>query len=326
MAERLRNPDLMGVDLEQTGVRIYDVGERDRQSHIPTEMLTLLQFIERPHSPDALKSALRVFVNRQRIPTQDLNVLSSLPEQFLYPGPLDNPPETEPARQARRYCTSLLRARLELPPYQLIPFLGLALAYNQSELATTDKLAARVTQQIAENNTLAAQIQALQEIVSSERFEVVETEDANLLYTRPGQLTVITMHKAKGLDWDAVFLPFLHQKLIPGQVWTPPQQEFLGDFTLSEAARAQIRAHTHAEQKTEPIPDICTAWRQAGYLKKAEEFRLLYVAMTRAKRLLWMSAAQKAPFSWSKPENLQAADPCPVLPALGRWLKAEGRQ
>ncbi len=28
-------------------------------------------------------------------------------------------------------------------------------------------------------------------------------------------------------------------------------------------------------------------------LKTAEEFRLLYVAMTRAKRLLWMSAAQK---------------------------------
>lgn len=320
VADRLRNPDPLGVDLEQTGVRIYDVGERDRQSHIPTEMLTLLQFIERPHSPDGLKAALKVLVNRQRIPTQDLNLLSSLPEQFLYPGPLDNSPETDSARQARLYCTSLLRARLELPPYQLIPFLGLTLVYNQSELATADKLAVRVAQQTAENNTLSTLIQALQEIVDSERFEAVETEDANALYTRRGQLTVMTMHKAKGLDWDAVFLPFLHEQLIPGRMWIPPQMEFLGDFTLSGVARAQIRTHTHAEQKAAPMPDMWTAWRQAGYLKQAEEFRLLYVAMTRAKRLLWMSAAQKRPFSWSKPENLQAAAPCPVIEPLRKFL------
>jgi DNA helicase II / ATP-dependent DNA helicase PcrA len=38
--------------------------------------------------------------------------------------------------------------------------------------------------------------------------------------------------------------------------------------------------------------------------------------MTRAKRLLWMSAAQKAPFVWSKPENVSNRPPCPVMPAL----------
>jgi DNA helicase II / ATP-dependent DNA helicase PcrA len=46
------------------------------------------------------------------------------------------------------------------------------------------------------------------------------------------------------------------------------------------------------------------------------------VAMTRAKKLLWMSAAQKAPFTWSKPENLQSAAPCPVFPALKRQFPA----
>lgn len=38
--------------------------------------------------------------------------------------------------------------------------------------------------------------------------------------------------------------------------------------------------------------------------------------MTRAKRLAWMSATQKAPFTWSKPDNLQEQAPCPVFPAL----------
>jgi DNA helicase-2/ATP-dependent DNA helicase PcrA len=295
-------------------ITLYDVGERDRRSHVPQEILALLQFCDRPHSPDYLKAALEVLVQRQLIPTQDLNALASLPEDFLYPGPLAAA-QAEPVEKAAHLCRSLLRARLELPLYQLISFLALALNYDQAELATADKLAERVNQQIAGNSSMNAMLGALSEIVNSERFEPVETEDLEAHYTRPNQLTIITMHKAKGLDWDYVFIPFLHETLIPGRFWVPPQSQFLGDFTLSEVARAQIRAALHGEHS---VPDVTQAWEQAKHLKTAEEYRLLYVAMTRAKRLLWMSAAQKAPFTWSKPENLQEQAPCPVFPALKR--------
>ena len=312
----LHDPETLGIDLLSSGLQIYDVGEQERQTHVPSEMLTILQFIERPHSPDRLKSLLRVFVDRQRIPTQDLNLLAKQPEQFMYPGPLDSSPLSEAAEQARRICLGLLRSRFELPPYHLIPFAGLTLGYNQSELATADKLAARLAQQNREDNTLRAMIHTLQEIVGSERFEAVDTEDRDDRYTRRGQLTILTMHKAKGLDWDVVFLPFLHERTIPGNLWVPQQQTFLGDFSLPEVARAQIRAHSHAEQMPAPIPDLLTAWQQAKNLKTAEEFRLLYVAMTRAKRLLWMSAAHSAPFTWSNPDNLSDLPPCPALPAV----------
>ncbi|MBD2339828.1 ATP-dependent helicase [Calothrix sp. FACHB-156] len=295
-------------------ITLYDVGERDRRSQIPQEILALLQFCDRPHSPDYLKAALEVLVERQLIPTQDLNALASLPEDFLYPGPLAAP-QSETVQKASHLCRSLLRARLELPIYQLISFLALALNYDQAELATADKLAERVNQQISGNSSMGAMLSALSEIVSSERFEAVETEDLEARYTRNGQLTIITMHKAKGLDWDYVFIPFLHENLIPGRFWVPPQSQFLGDFTLSEVARAQVRAALHNESQ---IPDVSQAWEVAKHLKTAEEYRLLYVAMTRAKRLLWMSAAQKAPFTWSKPENLQEQAPCPVFPALKR--------
>ncbi|PHJ65668.1 UvrD/REP helicase [Nostoc linckia z18] len=299
---------------KEHNITLYDVGERDRRSHVPQEILALLQFCDRPHSPDYLKAALEALVQRQLIPTQDLNTLASLPEEFLYPSPLA-PSQPEPVQKAAHLCRSLLRARLELPLYQLISFLALTLNYDQAELATADKLAERVNQQIASNSSMRSMLSALSEIVSSERFEPVETEDSEERYTRRGQLTIITMHKAKGLDWDYVFIPFLHENLIPGRFWVPPQSQFLGDFTLSEVARAQIRAALHGEST---IPDVKQAWELAKQLKISEEYRLLYVAMTRAKLLLWMSAAQKAPFTWSKPENLQEQAPCPVFPALKR--------
>ena len=95
-----------------------------------------------------------------------------------------------------------------------------------------------------------------------------------------------------------------------------------GPVALPDVAGAQIRGDVQGHiRKRQDIPDILTAWHRAIDLKLAEEFRLLYVAKTRTKRLLWMSAAKQAPFAWSNPDNLQEADPCPVLPALGQFMR-----
>jgi DNA helicase-2/ATP-dependent DNA helicase PcrA len=308
---------------KEYNIRVYEVSEMDRFSKIPKEMLKLLRFLDRPHSPDNLKEALEIIEQRGLIPTQDLNKLATYPEQFLYPTPLDSP-QKPPVEQARRYCCNLLKARIELPHYQLIAFLGMTLKYTGSELATLQKLAERVNQEIVGNSSLKTTITALNEIVSSERFEGVEdTEDDQ--YTQAGQLTIITMHKAKGLDWDYVFIPFLHDDVLPGKPWIPTAAKFLGDFTLSEVARAQIRAAVHSQYQNPDIlpriPQPIDAWEEANQLKQAEEFRLLYVAMTRAKRLLWISAAKQGPFRWNifrgdRNNNLQNKNPCPVLPAL----------
>jgi DNA helicase II / ATP-dependent DNA helicase PcrA len=313
--EVLENPKKHGlsVDLSKYGIKIEDVGERDRHSQVPWEILTLLQFLDRPHSPDYLKAALKILSDRQLIPKQDYNAFATSPEQFLYPGPLD-PQQSEPVRKCRYFCCSLLQARLELPPSQIISFIALALQYDQTELATADKLAERVAIQTVGNNSMSNILNVLSEIVSSERFEPVEADEkVEERYTSKGQLTIITMHKAKGLDWDCVFIPFLHEQTIPGSLRVLPQAKFLGDFTLAEVARAQIRASLHDKY---PLPNLGEAWEQAGYLKTAEEMRLLYVAMTRAKSLLWMSAEKKGPFTWNKPENLQELKPCPVMPVL----------
>jgi DNA helicase-2/ATP-dependent DNA helicase PcrA len=309
--------------LRENQIQVYEVGEVDRYSQIPAEILKLMQFIDRPHSPDYLKAALEVLQERDLIATQDLNALATYPEQFLYPTPLD-PPQKSQVEQARRYCCNLLRARLELPHYQLISFLGMTLKYTGAQLATVQKLSERIDRQILGRSSLKNTIAALIEIVSSERFEAVEEENDNR-YTKQGQVTIITMHKAKGLDWDYVFIPFLHEDILPGKPWVPTAAKFLGNFTVAEVARAQIRTvvrDRYLQPNALPnIPQPIEAWQEAERLKRAEEFRLLYVAMTRAKRLLWMSAEQKGPFRWNtfrgdRGEKLQEKKPSGVIPAL----------
>ncbi|WP_267384020.1 ATP-dependent helicase [Cyanobacterium sp. uoEpiScrs1] len=305
------------------GIQIYEVREVEQFSKIPEEILKILQFIDRPHSTEYLKSALEVLEKRDLIAAQDLNMLVTYPENFLYPNPLIKTHKQQ-VLQARNYCCNLLQAKLELPFYQLIPFLGMTLRYTGSELATVQKLSDRINRQIAEKNSLKETIKILREIVSIEGFEEVE-EDNEERYTKANQVTIITMHKAKGLDWDYVFIPFLHKDILPGNPWVPNAAKFLGDFDLAEVARAQIRAVVHNQHITKglvhEIPEPKKAWEEAAQLKKAEEYRLLYVAMTRAKRLLWMSAAHLGPFRWSvfrgnKTINLQSKAPSPIIPIL----------
>ncbi|OIP77129.1 MAG: DNA helicase UvrD [Oscillatoriales cyanobacterium CG2_30_44_21] len=308
----------LAVSEQEQKIKIYDVEQGDRRSRVPVDMLTILQFMERPHSTDNLKAALEVLKDRQKISAQqDLNALASSLEKFLYPTLLD--PELLPlAQESQAKCIGLLRAKIELPLYNLIPFIAFTLYDDEAGLlATADKLGDRLNQELVGNYSMRTVIEALKEIVESENFEAIEDENLEERYMAVGQVTIISLHKAKGLDWDVVFMPFLHKRICPGEAYLPEAVKFLGDFGLPEVTRAQIRAIVHGDR----LPNAEEAWERYNYLKQSEEFRLLYVGMTRAKRLLCLSAAQSAPFSWntiaSRNENVPI---CPAIVQLKRQM------
>jgi Superfamily I DNA and RNA helicases len=308
--------DFLKESLKDSKIKIYDVEQRDRRSRVPADMLTVLKFMARPHSPDNLKALLRLLVERQRIsPYLDLNALANTPEKFLYPTVLDQTlePLSEDAELARRKCIAILKGRFALPVYYLIPFSALALNYEQSELATADKLSDRLEQELRGNLNLDNLVQNLQVIVEGESFEAVEEENLEASYMQKGQVTIINYHKSKGLDWDVVFLPFVSDRLFPGRSFVPESVKFLSDFSLPEVCRAQLRSLIHGDE----IPEPDQAWERAIMLKQAEEFRLLYVGMTRAKRLLWISCAQINPFNWHDLRNTtDRQNLCPAIAAL----------
>jgi DNA helicase II / ATP-dependent DNA helicase PcrA len=307
----------------QDRIKINMAGVSDRTSRIPINILQVLQFIARPHSSDNLKKALDVLLERKLIAAQDTNALAVAPERFLYPQINDAPIATV-AEKAQEYCRSAIGARSRIPHYQLIGYLASWLEYDDLELATADKLSEYVAKQTFGKDSIEEIIQALQEIVQSERFTNID-EEVDELYTASGQVTIATMHKAKGLDWDVVFLPFLHADIIPGNAWVPKSEQFLGEYNVSEVARTKIRAVAHGLK----LPSNELAYDRAQFLKKAESLRLLYVAMTRAKRLLWMAAEREAPYSWSNFDyqksgaKLTAKYPCPAIPALEKFLKLD---
>ena len=101
---------------------------------------------------------------------------------------------------------------------------------------------------------------------------------------------IVTFHKSKGLEYPLVFVPFL------GSFKTPPKDD----------AKEAVEAEDEDGQE----PDITES-------NVDEDMRLLYVALTRAKRALWLGvASSRGSLAGEKGKDLR-------LSAVSRLLKRE---
>jgi ATP-dependent helicase/nuclease subunit A len=102
------------------------------------------------------------------------------------------------------------------------------------------------------------------------------------------QVTIMTVHKAKGLEFDAVVLPDLNQELVPARIRGP----------LLTSSSSPIRGHDPVmplprKFLTTYHPTLQDAWAQHDNKTLYESLSVLYVAITRAKHSLFIFIPEK---------------------------------
>jgi len=138
---------------------------------------------------------------------------------------------------------------------------------------------------------------------------------------------LMTIHKAKGLEFDTVILPGLERTVASG----PGQLLYWAPVALQDGSRGIVLASRGGEED-DRREDALEAWmkRLERDRSQLELGRLAYVAATRARRALHLVGS--ASVSWSDPENPALKEPSagsllgffwPVLqPAFAQALAA----
>ena len=118
-------------------------------------------------------------------------------------------------------------------------------------------------------------------------------EDEDLFTPRPGRISLTTLHKAKGLEWDLVYIVGVDGDWFPYDLddHFRGEYEFLGGDP-GEEARAEL-LRLIGEWK----PGRLSATHMAHVEVIAERMRLLYVAITRARRYLSVSWSRDIPMA-----------------------------
>jgi exodeoxyribonuclease V beta subunit len=88
-------------------------------------------------------------------------------------------------------------------------------------------------------------------------------------------IRVVTIHKSKGLEYPLVFLPF-------AAAYRAVNQHNDEVMIVDEAHQGQRRLEISGHKKD------TAAWKQADDERLAEDIRLLYVALTRARHAIWL--------------------------------------
>ncbi len=223
-------------------------------------------------------------------------------EKWAFPSPGDDPLEDEPLRNADPFlveeCTlfrELLRRwsmAVTLPVDQLILTLAQDLFTAPADLAVAHKLAGvlDILKSMNPGWQLKDYVDELEKIVQNERrFTGFSKDDLNF---NPddyqGKVVVATMHKAKGLEWDRVYLLSVNNYDFPSG---EPEDTYIAEdwfirdhLNLSAELLEQLRILFSRDEYEWYHEGVATLRARRDYAR--ERLRLLFVGITRARQEL----------------------------------------
>ncbi len=177
----------------------------------------------------------------------------------------------------------------DLPVDQLLLTVSGDLFHTDTDIATAYSVALHL-RRFADNQPearLPEYTAELNAIAKGQRnfTGISDDDDAFDPEKHKGKVTVTTMHKAKGLEWDRVYLMSANNYDYPS---ADPFDSFIGerffirdDLNLDAEALAQLDALVNKSKYVEGV-----ASKEARVEYASERLRLLYVGITRAKREL----------------------------------------
>lgn len=209
-----------------------------------------------------------------------------------------------------------------LPVDELLLTLGNALFPKPADLALTHRLAVLLAKLAKENPgwRLPELAGELDNIAQNKRRILGFTEEGLGFEPTAGQVTVATMHAAKGLEWDRVYLMGVNNFSFPsgsdqykdkyrGERWYVRE-----NLNLVAETEEQIKQlHTGTLDEYQPGK----ATEQARLAIASERMRLLYVGITRARRELILT------YNTGRNPDRDPNQPALAFQALGRYIRGQ---
>lgn len=208
-----------------------------------------------------------------------------------------------------------------LPVDELLLTVGNDLFTEPADLAVTHRLAVLLARLAAENPNwrLPDLVGELENIAQNRRRLLGFTEDSQGYTAKPGVVTVATMHAAKGLEWDRVYLTAVNAFSFPSGL---PEEQYRSErwyvrdsINLAAELEAQLR-QLHMGTLDEYMPGRAT--EQARLDLAAERLRLFYVGITRARRELIVT------YNTGRRHDTEPLPPALAFSALAEFVKTKG--
>jgi DNA helicase-2/ATP-dependent DNA helicase PcrA len=242
---------------------------------------------------------------------------------------LDDPGDEPYSMQARVRFTALARELTQLRRFVGEPLTDVARRVVEVIGLDVELASMPAAESVQARDNLALLLDAVGDFAGSDPYASLhgllaylraeEDFNAGMAVAAPtdsDSVKLLTAHKAKGLEWRVVIVPFLSVKVFPSargrERWTTCARELPSEMRGDAASLPVLSGWGPAEERAFSQESKC--------LSELEELRLAYVAVTRAKDLAVLSG------HWWGRTQLRPRGPSPYLVQMRTWLESAAGQ